>query len=512
MRLPIGIQDFTNLRESNYIYVDKTMFMLPFMQGGRFFLSRPRRFGKSLLLSTLKAAFAGRKDLFKDLWLEDKHDFIEHPIIRLDFSRLDFLERTLEAALIDSFQQTAREHNLELQAQTPKSAFEELILELGKIRKVVVLIDEYDKPLTDYLLEPEKRVVHQQTLKSVYGVLKPLDEHLHLVFLTGVSKFGKLSLFSDLNNLQDISLNAKYATLCGYTRAEIEVSFKDFIPPMLENLNATHDDFWDATKRWYNGYSWDGKTKVYCPFSFLLFLEQQEFKSFWYETGTPTFLLELIKQQQINPLDFEASEVSEKSIVTANIDRLDPIGLMFQTGYLTIKYLERSLNGTTYELSYPNEEVRQAFSSGLLLEYTALLPHQVDQLGFELRRALMILDWQSFFDALNRTFARVPYEIFPRQEAYVHSLLHLMLISSGLRVQSQVQTSLGRMDTLLETQTHYIIFELKIGGQAESAVQQISSNQYAQGLSGKTVLGVGLVFDLAKKAIVSWQVKTMAEV
>jgi hypothetical protein len=506
MRLPIGIQDFTNLRESNYIYVDKTMFMQSFLSGGRYFLARPRRFGKSLLLSTLKAVFAGRKDLFKGLWLENNHEFTEHPIIRLDFSNINFTTKTLDEGIVDWLRINALDYNYQISSTNARDAFRELILELSKGAKVVVLIDEYDKPLTDYLLEPEKRVVHQQTLKSVYGVLKPLDEHLHLVFLTGVSKFGKLSLFSDLNNLQDISLNAKYATMLGYSREEIESNFAKFIPPLLENLSATYEDFWNATKRWYNGYSWDGLNRVYCPFSFLLFLEQKEFKSFWYETGTPTFLLELIKDQQINPLEFEATKVTEQAIVTADIDRLDPISLMFQTGYLTIGKIQRDLNGTNYELTYPNEEVRRAFSNGLLREYTKLLPHRADQLGFLLRGALSKFDWQEFFEAINQTFARIPYEIFPRQEAYVHSLFHLMLISSGFRVQSQVQTSLGRMDTLLETNTHYIIFELKTSGQPKKAVTQISSNHYAQGLSGKPVLGIGVVFDLETKSISTWEV------
>lgn len=274
---------------------------------------------------------------------------------------------------------------------------------------------------------------------------------------------------------------------------------------MFENLNATEADFWEATKRWYNGYSWDGLSRVYCPFSFLLFLENKEFKSYWYETGTPTFLLELIRNQQINPLEFENIGMSDKSISTANIEQLDAVSLMFQTGYLTIHHIERSLNGTSYQLSYPNFEVRSAFSSGLLLEYSKMLPHQIDQLGFTLRRTAQNLAWTEFFAAISQMYARVPYEIFPREEAYVNSLLHLMLISTGFKVQSQVQTALGRMDTLLETETHYIIFELKIGGKAESAVQQISSTQYAAGLSGKPVLGVGVVFDLQQKAISGWE-------
>ncbi len=505
MRLPIGIQDFTKLREGNYVYVDKTMYMPQIIAGGAYFLSRPRRFGKSLLLSTLKAAFEGRKDLFKGLWLEDKHDFTPRPIIRLDFSRLDFLARTLEDALIDSFLQTAREYNTEIQAVTAKSAFESLILELSQRAKVVVLIDEYDKPLTDYILEPEKRKVHQATLKSVYGALKPLDSHLHLVFLTGVSKIGKLSLFSDLNNLEDISLNADYALCCGYTKQEIESKFPDYLKAVAFRFQFEVVDLMPFIAHWYNGYSWDGINRVYCPFSFLIFLSQKEFKSYWYETGTPTFLLELIRAAKINPLEFESLMVDSMSLVTTNIDDLEPIGLMFQTGYLTLKAVHSDpLMGVNYTLTYPNQEVRLAFSKGLLEEYTQNSGRSIGSFAVQLYQSLARLEWESVFLQVNTILAAVSYEIFPKQEIFANSLWHLILLSTGYRTQSQVQTSLGRMDTLLETATHFVVFELKIGGKAQTALRQARNSQYAAGLSGKPVVLVGVVFNLESKQISDW--------
>jgi hypothetical protein len=511
MRLPIGIQDFATLREANMVYVDKTQILAPLLETGRYFFARPRRFGKSLLLSTLKAVFEGRKELFKGLWLEHKHDFQIRPVIRLDFSRLDYQVQSLEVALLHSFRLSAKEYNLELHSESAKSAFEELILELSKIKKVVVLIDEYDQPITDTLFEPEKRYIHQETLKSVFGILKPLDEYLHLVWITGVSKIGKLSLFSSLNNIQDISMNPKYATLCGYSKAEIEQCFPTYLENAAANFSVSVPEIWDAIQFWYNGYSWDAVHKVYCPFSFLLFLELPEFKSYWYETGTPTWLIAMIKNQQFNPLEFEKIAVDAAPLVSTDVDSLEPVGLMFQTGYLTIQKRISQMWGTEYELGYPNQEVRVAFSRGLLEQYAKQTSRVVSGFAVEFRGYLFKLNWDALFARANQVLAGIPYEIFPRQEVYFNSLWHLMLTSTGLRTQSQVQTSLGRMDTLLETTTHFIIFELKIGGQSENAVQQISSNQYAQGLSGKPVLGVGLVFDLAKKAIVSWEVKTMGE-
>ena len=505
MRLPIGIQDFTKIRENNYAYVDKTIYLEDFIQGGVFFLSRPRRFGKSLLLSTLKAAFTGRKDLFAGLWLENNFGFAVQPVIRLDFSNINFTNKSLDEGIVDWLKINALEYDYALKSSNARDAFRELILEFSKLGKVVVLIDEYDKPITDCLFENEKRTLHQTTLKNVYGVLKPMDAYLQLVLITGVSKIGKLSLFSDLNNLQDISLHPKYSLLCGYSRDEIETNFATELNAVAAFHQLPLAQFWQAIQFWYNGYSWDAVHTVYCPFSFLLFLEQQRFKSYWFETGTPTFLMQMIRNAKLNPLEFEHLEVSDSVIVATEIERLDPISLMFQTGYLTIKRIENNPRGTLYALGYPNEEVRQAFSSGLLLEYSALLPFQVDQLGLELQRAVLRLDWTAFFDVVNRTLASIPYEIFPRQEVFINSLLHLMLVSTGLRTQSQVQTSLGRMDTLLETNTHFIIFELKIGGQAETALLQIVNTKYAKGLIGKTVIGIGVVFDLESKSIVAWK-------
>jgi hypothetical protein len=510
MRLPIGVQDFTHLREEGYLYVDKTMFLPPFLEGGRFFLARPRRFGKSLLLSTLKAAFSGRKDLFAGLWLEHNHDFAVHPIIRLDFSVIEFEKRSLELSLIESFRRTAREYGLELQQDTAKSVFEELILALSAFGKVVVLIDEYDKPITDFLLEPDKRAEHQATLKRVYGVLKPMDAYLHLVLLTGVSKIGKLSLFSDLNNLQDISLNAKYATLCGYTKKEIEQTFQPYLESLRVAFNTTSEILMRQIALWYNGYSWDGINKLYCPFGFLIFLEQQEFKSFWYETAIPTFLLQLIRDAQINPLEFYNTQLDSSAISSTNVEQIDPISLMFQTGYLTIQDVAKSMNGTSYTLAYPNQEVRQAFSTNLLLEYSQMYPSRLSGFSLRLSAALLILDWETVFEICNQIFSTVPYEIFPKYESYIHSLMHLMLTCTGLTTQSQVQTSLGRMDTLVATPNHSIIFEFKTKGTPKEALAQINTNRYADALVGlpKAVIKVGVVFNLEQECVGGWAVES----
>jgi hypothetical protein len=508
MHLPIGTQDFPTIIENGGVYVDKTELIKRLLNTGQYiFLARPRRFGKSLLLSTIASIFRGRQELFKGLWLEGKHDFVIHPVIHLDFSLLDYHAQSLEVALVNDFRRIAREFGVELQASTPKSAFEELIRALSKDSQVVILVDEYDQAITDFLLEPQKRLEHQRILKSLYGVFKPLNANIKFLMLTGVSKIGKVSLFSDLNNIFDISLDESFGTLCGYTKAEIE----RFLLPDLEQVAKRFQkpllEFWSDVQHWYNGYSWDGISTVYCPFSFLVFLAQKRFKSYWYETGTPTFLMQLIRSAQLNPLEFENVELGEKVIVSTDIENVDAISLMFQTGYLTIKKIEANPRGTQYQLGYPNEEVRQAFSVGLLEEYASLRPFQADSLGLELQRALIHLDWDVFFAAVNRTLAGIPYEIFPRQEIFVHSLVHIMLISTGFRTQSQTQTSLGRMDTLVETPDHSIIFEYKLNGTPEAALAQITEKGYANSLR-KPVIKVGVVFDLENKKILSWAVQS----
>ena len=505
-RLPIGIQDFPSLRQESCVYVDKTALIKRLLESGTyFFLSRPRRFGKSLLLSTIQAIFEGRKDLFVGLWLEHNYDFAVHPIIRLDFSKLDFEARSLEVSVIQELKFIALGYGLELVQDTVRSVFEELIRKLAATTKVVVLIDEYDKPITDYLLEIDKRDTHVAVLRSLYGVLKPMNQYLEFVMLTGVSKIGKLSLFSDLNNLQDISLDAEFASLCGYSREEIEHNFSDYLLELAQYQNLDLETLWSETKRWYNGYSWDGINRLYCPFSFLLFLKQKEFMSYWYQTATPTFLLELIQTQQLNPLEFELLQTDDRPLQATSLDLLDPTSLMFQTGYLTIIQKHRSPLGVQYDLSFPNFEVRYAFSRSLLGYYSHWVGNQISSFVIDLRSALNRLDWDAFFAKVNQILASIPYEIFPQQEAYPHSLLHLMLVATGYQTTSQVQTSLGRMDILLETFTHHIIFELKTKGTPKKAVTQINRKQYAAQFA-TPVIKVGVIFNLEQKVFSAWQV------
>jgi Predicted AAA-ATPase/PD-(D/E)XK nuclease superfamily len=503
MRLPTGVQDFATIREEEMVYIDKTMYMQPFLEHGRYFFARPRRFGKSLLLSTLHAAYSGRKNLFQGLWLENHFDFAARKVIRLDFSKLDSLGRSLEQSILLDLQQTAVSYGLKLEQNSAKAAFEELIIKCSTERKCVVLIDEYDKPITDHILDHHKRLEHQATLKSIYGVLKPMDAHLHLVFITGVSKIGKLSLFSDLNNLSDISLDEEFALLCGYTRADIEQHFTAWLEPIQHKFALSKAQLFEVMTFWYNGYSWDGFNKLYCPFSFLVFLKRRVFHSFWFDTGSPSLIVNLFRARKIDVFALEQIFVAGEALSVLNVEALDTYSLMFQTGYLTIQNIEATTAGTKYTLSYPNNEVRIAFSTSLLEDYSQTPSAEFSGFSLAIQDALLEKNWEGLFKTCNRVLAGIPYEVFPAKEAYMHSLMHLLLTSSGFSTQTQVQTSLGRMDTLVKTPNHAIILEFKLGGSAKDALAQIDEKQYPASLEGD-VVKLGVVFDLEQKKILEW--------
>jgi hypothetical protein len=357
MKYPIGIQDFRKLREGGHIYVDKTQEIYNILEGGsHFFLSRPRRFGKSLLLSTMKELYSGSRALFKGLWIEDHWDWEERqqPVIWLRFASFNYKYNNLKAAIQEGVEKAAEDLGVEMEQGASIHPLQHLIQKAHHKygRKVVLLIDEYDKPIIDYLDAPEKAEANRDTLKWFYSILKDSDPYLELVFITGVSAFSKVSIFSDLNNLYNLSLVAPARTLLGITQNELEHYFKEPLAKVDK----------EEVRRWYNGYSWGGTEKVYNPFSILSFFRGGgEYRNFWFETGTPTFLVkEMKKRHHFNLRDTLATQHDLSSFDLRN---LQPIPILFQTGYLTIKkYVPEDL---IYTLDYPNQEVRHS----LLVEW-----------------------------------------------------------------------------------------------------------------------------------------------
>ncbi len=364
-KLPVSIQTFSELIEEGYLYVDKTrdIFNLIDAAGKNFFLSRPRRFGKSLLVSILKEIFSGNRELFKGLWIYDKLDWTAYPVIHIDFSGLRYSNKEeLEETLDFLVESNARKFGIQLRSKGYDKKCKELITVLSKKKKVVFLVDEYDKPIIDYVDRKIVATMNQEILRSFYAILKGSDEHIKFVFFTGVSKFSRVSVFSGLNNLIDITMDPRFATILGYTEAELRHYFSGRLATLSEATGASEDRLWQDIKKWYNGYSWDGETFVYNPLSILEVFSRNSFGNYWFETATPTFLMKLIKEYQAPLPVLENYEADDSIFESFDIQRVNPVSLFFQAGYLTLKKVEKiSLTRSMYYLSYPNIEVKESF-------------------------------------------------------------------------------------------------------------------------------------------------------
>jgi hypothetical protein len=512
-QLPIGIQDITVIRQENYLYVDKTELIAQLLASGKYlFLARPRRFGKSLLVSTLREIFRGNRTLFAGLWIEDKVAWQAHPVAVLDFNKVAYHDRELGVAISEQLVGIGQDYGLRLQGTDYKSQLIELVEGLATKhgQKTVVLVDEYDKPLTDALEDPAQLETRRQILKNFYGTLKSLDRSLHFVLLTGVSKFGKVSIFSDLNNLLDLTLDRKLSCLLGYTQAELEKYFRPQLEAIAAQTNTTPAQLAEKVREWYNGYSWDGTHRLYNPFSILNFCHHGRLSNFWFETGTPTFLTKILKERGVPAYELDRLVTDDIGLGNADPERIDVLALLFQTGYLTIQKADWAAEPPEFVLAYPNREVRESFLKYLLAEYTNYRPSELNNnILRQLKNALAELDWKAFFLVLASVFAAVPYQIFRTEEAYFHSLTHVVLQLCGQIVFSEVATNRGRMDMVLVTAMATYIFEFKIAGQAADALAQIEQRGYREqfGAGSKPTYLVGVVFDGPKRNIKEWAIQ-----
>ena len=510
-KYPIGIQNFQKLREGGYIYVDKTAFIYRLtQQAGYYFLSRPRRFGKSLLVSTLQALYEGRKELFEGLYIGDKWNFSQtNPTLVIYFNQMSLRDVGLEQSLITTLRNEARRHDLVLESEGVGFIFQELIekLHVKTGRKVVVLVDEYDKPIVDYLEELPIAHLNRQLLKSFYGILKPSDEHLEFVLLTGVSKFAKVSVFSDLNNLRDLTLNPQFSDLVGINQEELVLNFKAEISDLARERGITEDVFLGQIKHWYNGYSWGGKVSVYNPFSLLnFFADNGSFQNYWFSTGTPTWLIGLLRSQGIYQI--EGQEVSAISLDTFDIERLEVYPILFQTGYLTILSEEDGI----YVLDYPNQEVKQSFLQYLLQGYRQGSLGEGLPLVLHLRNALQNNDLAKAMEVINTVFSSLPYDLWQNEnEHFYHALIHLTFTLLGVYVQSEVHTSRGRCDALVQTQRYVYGFEFKLDKTSSEALAQVKTRGYLTPYRqlGKELVAVGVNFSTATKSVESWEVAVL---
>jgi len=509
--LPIGEQNFRKIREEDMLYVDKTEHIHRLITGGRYyFFSRPRRFGKSLTLSTIAEIFRGNRQIFEGLWIEKNWDWTKtHPVVSIPFNRIGYSELGLEQALIGVILENAKQHGIALEAAKPGLMLRELILKLAEAQTpAVLLIDEYDKPLIDYLEKEDLHIAkaHRKILKAFYGTLKDSESQaaLRLLLITGVSKFSQVSIFSDLNYLTDITLHKQFAQLVGYSQAELEHNFTDYILQTLRESDVaeTREQLLEAIRDWYNGYSWDGVTSVYNPFSILLFFSHQQFQNFWFKTGTPTFLIRLLKERHF--FNFHNVRVSEAVFESYDLENLETRSLLFQTGYLTIKKIEPDQR---YILGYPNREVEAAMYNHLIAAFGEGSPLDSSEPVFHLRDALYADDLEQVIRIVNSLFKNIPSLHFARQSEFLyHALLHLTFHYLGVFIDSEVHTSDGRIDAVVHTPNRIYLLEFKLDESADAALRQIREKGYAEKyrLHGKPIIGVGINFSSAKKAVDDW--------
>ena len=509
-RLPIGIQTFRKIRDDNCYYVDKTAYIRRLLdEGTHYFLSRPRRFGKSLFLDTLKEVFEGNEPLFAGLYIHDRWDWsLRHPVLRLSFGSGNFkVPGYVETNLMAQLDAVERRTGVASDYATGAERFAHLLEELHDQagQSVAVLIDEYDKPIVDALEVPDIARANRDFLRGLYAVIKDSDAHIRFTFITGVSKFSKVSLFSGLNNLKDITLDRRYSAICGYTEADLDTVFA----PELPGLDR------EQIRDWYNGYSWLGDEKVYNPFDILLLFDSREFKAHWFETGTPTFLVETLFKRRVSSLELDEMESSDELLSTFDVDHIATEALLFQTGYLTITNAEELGGEQLYRLGYPNREVRQSLNRSLLRYLVQDSTRQMTN-SVRLYRLLEANDFAGLETLFHAFFASIPYEWYSnndiaRYEGYYASVFYSYFAGLGLDIAVEDSSSHGRLDMAVLFNGHVYLFEFKVVelASAGAALAQLQERRYADKYRalGQPIYLIGVEFSKDTRNLAAFDVE-----
>ncbi|MDE0101914.1 MAG: AAA family ATPase [Bryobacterales bacterium] len=501
--LPIGIQDFSTIRGDNFYYVDKTPLIHRLVSEGRYyFLSRPRRFGKSLLVDTLRQLFAGKRRLFRGLVIHDHWDWtVTRPVVRLSFDGKYNEPGNLDSDVASQLEGIEEDAEIEPSpsAKTGPERFRSMLQRFHRItgRQVVVLVDEYDKPILDVLDNPELAKANRDYLRGLYGIVRGCAEHVRFVFVTGVSMFSKVSLFCGLNNLLDISLDPRFATICGFTDSDLDAVFAPELPG-LDREQVRHS---------YNGYHWGGEEKLYNPLDMLLLFRNRKFDSHWYETGTPKFLHHLMVERNLNPLQLENRLVAERRLSRFDVDDIDPRALMFQAGYLTIVGEERRGTDTFFALEFPNLEVRRSFNQDMLA-HLGQKEEEVSWQGHALLEWLEANDFDGFAEQLRSHLAGIPDQWrlggdLGRYESHYAAMLYMTFCAVAADVRAEESSSRGRADMVLRHGGQVFVLELKMaegrngaGAAATRVLSQMRSRGYGEkyGGRGEPIHLVGVVF------------------
>ena len=482
-RLPIGIQEFEKLRTGGYAYVDKTEYIYDLItRGCYYFLSRPRRFGKSLLMSTIKAYYEGKRELFEGLAIAQKDvDWAAHPVLHLDLNTEKYdskekLENVLNDFLCKTEQmygRVASETSVSLRFQ---GVIERAYRQTGQ--RVVILVDEYDKPMLQAIGNKELQEEYRGVLKGFYGALKSMDGCIQFALLTGVTKFGKVSVFSDLNNLKDISMLKRYSSICGITEQEMLDNFSPYIDALSEEYNISREECIVKLRRLYDGYHFEvGVEGMYNPFSLLNTFDNCKFDSYWFETGTPSYLIELLQRHDYNLDSMSHASVTADVLNSVDAESKDPIPVIYQSGYLTIKGYDSLFQ--QYRLGFPNQEVEEGFIRYLTPYY---LSKESDRTAFDVRAFYQDVNSgkpEQFCKRLKSLFADTPYELVKNLENHYQNIVWVVFKMLGFYTQAEYHTSEGRIDLVIATSDYRYVMEFKLDGTAEEALQQIKDKDYS---------------------------------
>ena len=510
---PIGIQNFEKIRRDGFFYIDKTALVYSLVKtGSYYFLSRPRRFGKSLLISTLEAYFEGKKELFEGLAIERlEKDWISYPMIHLDLNAKKFDSGADLIRLVD--RQLLVYESLYGSCSSDETIDDRFVtlIRLAKEktgRPVVILVDEYDKPLLQAIGNETLQTEYRNTLKAFYGVLKSMDGFIKFALLTGVTKFGKVSVFSDLNNLKDISMDHRYIEICGITEKEIHENLEPELHDLADAQEMTYEEVCQELKERYDGYHFDYNTVgMYNPFSLLNTFDSMRFGSYWFETGTPSYLVELLKRDHYDLYRMAHEQTNVDVLNSIDSTSQNPIPVIYQSGYLTIKDYEKEFGN--YTLGFPNKEVEEGFIKYLLPFYSSVdrveSSFQISKFVTEVRTG----EVDAFFRRLQSFFADTPYELVKDLELHYQNVLFIVFKLVGFYVKAEYHTSEGRIDLLLQTDKYIYIMEFKLKGTAEEALQQIEDKQYALPFAqdSRKLFKIGVNFSNQSRNIEKWIVK-----
>ena len=497
-KLPIGRQNFKQIRKNNYLYVDKSKYIYEMIRSGDInFLSRPRRFGKSLLVSTMEELFKGNKELFQGLYIHDKWDWEDkYPVIVLDFGGDKYESlNSLKKKINDIINRKAREFQVEIYSESLGEKFTDLITGIyNKTEKeLVILIDEYDKPILANLGNKNLKDI-QDELGSFYEILKVNDKYIKFIFITGISKIAYVSIFSKLNNLDDLTLINEFNSICGYTQEELENSFPKYIERLSNKLKKSYEKTIDQIKLYYNGYSWNGKEKVYNPYSTLLCFKHGEFSKNWFNTGTPSVLANHPMSKYSIKTIAEPSRVTDDEIKNPTTENIKDEVLLFQTGYLTIENIKREKIGEIYDLRIPNYEVESALFQNLIQEYSNISYIDFLEYANKLLKYTIDGDEEKIIETIGDYLSPIPNQLRGGDEKYYHALIFELLYTAKLYVHSEVQSYKGRADLVLKEGEHIIIIDFKqdkvksINYMIKKGFEQIEEKEYERQYKDKEII------------------------